>query len=90
MFTGRFDDRISVGCESVLIVLSMFLLSSCNVSIAKSICSLTNIPYDLALSVMSAGFGNNIIILLSVVEIILIVLFIEKLITMIIEKIVWS
>lgn len=90
MFTGRFDNKVSIGCESILIAFSMPLLSSCNIFIAKTICSLTNIPYDLALSVMSAGFGNNIIILLSVVEIILIVLFIEKLIPMIIEKIVWS
>lgn len=46
-------------------------------------------PIDLALTVTSAGFGYNIIILLLVAEIILSVLFIEKLIPMFVDKLIW-
>ena len=90
MFTGKFNDKIILFCESAIISLSMGLLICYNISFAKTVCSTTNIPYDLALTPMSFGFGNNIIILLSFAQFILIVLFIEKLIPMFIDKLVWG
>lgn len=90
MFTGKFEDKVLVILESILIILSTFILSSFNLTIANAICKITDIPYDLALTIMSAGFGNNIIILLSILEIILIVWFVEKLIPKFIDKLVWS
>lgn len=90
MFTGRFDDKLSIFSESAIISLSMGVLIYHNISLAEMISSSTNIPYDLAITPMSLGFGNNIIILLSFVQFILIVLFIEKLIPMFIDKLVWG
>lgn len=91
MFTGRFEDnKLLVILESLFIMSTAMLLFQYDQAIAVSICSAMQIPYDLALTVTSAGFGNNIIILLLVVEIILAVLFIEKFIPTCIHKLVWE
>lgn len=90
MFTGRFNDELSIFSESMIISMSMSLLVFYNISLAKTICEVIKISYDLTLTQMSFGFGNNIIILLSFVQFILIVLFIEKLIPMFIDKLVWG
>ena len=90
MFTGRFED------SSFLIILESLFLACVsavfihnNKMIADSICEAKQIPFDLALTVTSAGFEYNIIILLVVAEIILAVLFIEKFIPRLIDKIIW-
>lgn len=90
MFTDCFEDRILIILESIFIACSIVLLFPYNNMIASFICRTTQIPYDLALSVTSAGFGNNIIILLFVIEIILLVYFIEKFIPTCIERLVWD
>lgn len=91
MFTGRFEDnKLLVILESLFIMSTAMLLFQYDQAIAVSTCSAMQIPYDLALTVTSAGFGNNIIILLLVVEIILAVLFIEKFIPTCIHKLVWE
>ena len=91
MFTGRFEDsKFLIVMESLFIAFCSVLFISQNKIIADSICEATQIPFDLELTVMSAGFGNNIIILLLVAEIILAVLFIEKFIPRLIDKIVWG
>ena len=89
MFTGKFDDKLSIFSESMIISMSMSLFIFYNISLAKSICEVTKIPYDLTLTQMSFGFGNNIIILLSFAQFILIVLFVEKFIPKLIDRIVW-
>lgn len=90
MFTGRFEDsNLLAILESLFIMSTVMLLLKYDQAIAVSICSTMEIPYDLALTVTSAGFGNNIIILLLVAEIILAVLFIEKFIPKIAEWLIW-
>lgn len=90
MFTGVFEDsNLLAILESLFIMPTVMLLLKYDQAIAVSICSTMEIPYDLALTVTSAGFGNNIIILLLVAEIILAVLFIEKFIPKIAEWLIW-
>lgn len=90
MFTGRFEDsKFLIIMESLFIACVSILFVHHNKIIADSICEATQIPIDLALTVTSAGFGYNIIILLLVAEIILSVLFIEKLIPMFVDKLIW-
>ena len=91
MFTGRFEDsKFLIVMESLFIACVSVLFVHQNKIIADFICEATQIPFDLSLSVTSAGFGYNIIILLLVAEIILAVLFIEKFIPMFVEKLVWG
>ena len=91
MFTGRFEDsKFLIVMESLFIACVSILFVHQNKIIADSICEATQIPFELSLSVTSAGFGYNIIILLLVAEIILAVLFIEKFIPMFVEKLVWG
>ena len=91
MFTGRFEDSsFLIIMESLFISCVSVLFLHNNKIIADSICEATQIPFDLALTVTSAGFGYNIIILLLVAEIILAVLFIEKFIPMFVDKLVWG
>ena len=91
MFSGRFEDsKFLIVMESLFIACVSVLFVHQNKIIADSICEATQIPFDLSLSVTSAGFGYNIIILLLVAEIILAVLFIEKFIPMFVEKLVWG
>ena len=91
MFTGRFEDsKFLIVMESLFIAFCIVLFVHQNKIIADSICEATQIPFDLSLSVTSAGFGYNIIILLLVAEIILAVLFIEKFIPMFVDKLVWG
>lgn len=90
MFTNCFEDKILVVLESIFITCLTIILIPYNNIIADFICEATQIPFDLALTFTSAGFGNNIIILLLVAEIILAVLFIEKFIPNLIDKIVWG
>ena len=40
--------------------------------IAKSYCALTNIPYDLTLSINSIRFGNELVMILAIISILLI------------------
>ena len=91
MFTGRFEDsKFLIVIESLFIACVSILFVHQNKIIADSICEATQIPFDLSLSVTSSGFGYNIIILLLVSEIMLAILFIEKFIPMIVDKLVWS
>lgn len=90
MFTGRFEDsKLLVILESLFIMSTVMLLFQYDQAIAVSTCSFMQIPYDLALTVTSAGFGNNIIILLLIAEIIFAVLFIEKFIPKFAEWLIW-
>ena len=90
LFTGRFEDsKFLIVMESLFIACCSILFVHQNKIIADSICEATQIPFDFTLTVASAGFGYNIIILLLVAEIILAVLFIEKLIPNIVDKLVW-
>ena len=88
MFIGCFENRTLIICESILIICSSILFSPYNRTITDTICKATQVPYDLALTATSAGFGNNIMILLSTFEIVLVVLFIEKLVPTCVEKLI--
>lgn len=91
LFTGRFEDsKFLIVLESLFIACCVILFVHQNKIIADFICEATQIPFDLALTFTSAGFGNNIIILLLVAEIILAVLIIEKFIPRLIDKIGWG
>jgi len=91
MFTGRFEDsKFLIVMESLFIACVSILFVHQNKIIADSICEATQIPFELSLSVTSAGFGYNIIILLFVAEFILAVLFIEKFIPMFVDKLIWG
>lgn len=91
MLTGKFEDsKFLIVMESLFIACVIILFVHQNKIIADSICEATQIPFDLSLSVTSSGFGYNIIILLLVSEIMLAILFIEKFIPMIVDKLVWS
>lgn len=85
MFTGRFDDKLSMFSESMIISMSMSLFIFYNISLAKSICEVMKILYNLTITQMSFGFGNNIIIF---IQFILLVLFIEKFLPKVINKLV--
>lgn len=47
--------------------------------LAHYICSLSNIPYDLTLTINSIGFGNELVLLLAIVGTIMIHFFIKSL-----------
>lgn len=90
MLTGRFEDsKFLMVMELLFLSLISATFVFANKMIADAICEITQIPFDFTLSVTSAGFGYDIIILLLVVEFILAVLFIEKFIPNLIHKIVW-
>ena len=90
MITNCFEDKILIILESIFIACAIVLFFPYNNMIASFICRATQIPYDLALTVTSIGFGNNIIVLLFTFEIVLVVLFIEKFIPTCIERLVWD
>lgn len=91
LFTGSFgDNKFLIVMESLFIACCGILFVHQNKIIADFICEATQIPFDFTLTVTSAGFGYNIIILLLVAEIILAVLFVEKLIPIFVDKLVWD
>jgi len=59
------------------IMFLMFNLIEFNFSVASSICKITGIPSDLSLTMMSAGFENNIIIVMFSFEILFLVFLID-------------
>lgn len=61
-----------------------------NKNLVDFVCDVTQVPYDFSLCFTSAGFGNNIMILLFFVEFMLFILFIEKVIPKLVEVIVWE
>lgn len=85
MYDLTIGDFIRIVVKSLLLTMiiaplfiGLFYLIHINVDFAYYISDITNIPRDLALSVMSAGFANNIIILSTVFEIGLIIWLFNK------------
>ena len=71
-----FEDYLYIIVKSLImslivcfIMFMMFNLIEFNFSVASSICKVTGIPSDLSLTTMSAGFENNIIIVMFSFEI---------------------
>ena len=65
---------------SFIVCLLMFLMFNViefNFSVASSICKTTGIPSDLSLTMMSAGFENNIIIVMFSFEILFLIFFVD-------------
>ena len=60
-----------------LIMFLMFNLIEFNFSVASSVCKITGIPSDLSLTMMSAGFENNIIIVMFSFEILFLIFLID-------------
>lgn len=61
-----------------LLFVCIFNLVEVNIHIAEYICQITNIPKDLSLTIVSAGFANNIVIVLLMLEVGLILYIINK------------
>lgn len=79
-----FEDYVYIIVKSLIIslivcfiMLLMFNLIEFNFSVASSICKATGIPSDLSLTMMSAGFENNIIIVMFSFEILFLTFFID-------------
>lgn len=84
MYKLYFEDYVYIIIKSLimslivcLIMFMMFNLIEFNFSLASSICKITGIPSDLSLTMMSAGFENNIIIVMFSFEILFLVFFID-------------
>lgn len=84
MYKLYFEDYVYIIVKSLIISLIvcfimflMFNLIDFNFSVASSICRITGIPSDLALTVMSAGFENNIIIVMFSFEILFLTFLID-------------
>lgn len=84
MYKLYFEDYVYIIIKSLimslivcLIMFMMFNLIEFNFSVASSICKITGIPSDLSLTMMSAGFENNIIIVMFSFEILFLVFFID-------------
>ncbi|MBO5096075.1 MAG: hypothetical protein J6B98_04295 [Bacilli bacterium] len=75
MYYLDFEDFIVILFKSIifsiiitaLIIGGMYLIDV-NFNFANYICNVTQIPYNLTLSVAGAGFGNDIFILMTVAE----------------------
>ena len=79
-----FEDYVYIIVKSLIISLIvcfimflMFNLIEFNFSVASSICKITGIPSDLSLTTMSAGFENNIIIVMFSFEILFLIFLID-------------
>ena len=84
MYKLYFGDYVYIIIKSLimslivcLIIFLMFNLIEFNFSVASSICKITGIPSDLSLTMMSAGFENNIIIVMCSFEILFLTFFID-------------
>jgi hypothetical protein len=89
MIFGEYESKLMIFLESAVIVLSMLLFVGYNYDFAHFVCNKQNIPFDFTLTMTSAGFGYNIIIILTVIELIAIVSIIEKLIPNFCRFLVW-
>lgn len=76
MYELTIEDFIRIVVKSILLTMiiaplfiGLFYLIHINIEFAYYISDITNIPRDLTLSVASAGFANNIIILSTVFEV---------------------
>ena len=79
-------DILKILCKSVIFTLVFFVaicfgsnLIKFDIDIANALCTSLEIPKDLALTMMSPGFFNEIVILLVVFETITIAYFVNKL-----------
>ncbi len=79
-------DILRILCKSVILTFVFFIaicfgldLFKVDIDIANALCKSLEIPKDLALTMMSPGFFNEVIILLVVFETITIAYFINKL-----------
>lgn len=84
MYKLYFEDYVYIIIKSLIISLIvcfimflMFNLIEFNFTFASYICKITGIPSDLSLTMMSAGFENNIIIVMFSFEILFLVFFID-------------
>lgn len=80
MYRLYFEDYVFIVIKSLitsfivfLIMFMMFNVIDFNFSVASSICKITGIPSDLSLTMMSAGFENNIIIVMFSFEILFLI-----------------
>lgn len=85
MYELTVEDFIRIVVKSILLTMiiaplfiGLFYLIHINIEFAYYISDITNIPRDLTLSVASAGFANNIIILSTVFEVRLIIWLFNK------------
>lgn len=62
----------------VILSLGILYIIRFNLNVANYISNITGIPSDMSISIMSAGFVNNIVILMLVIEIILFAYFFQR------------
>lgn len=88
MFTNLYDDK-PVFCvlESIALAIVTILSAQAGHNLAIFLTNRMNIPYDLSLTFMSFGFGNEIVILSTLFSIVLTVFIIEKVIPYLVEYI---
>lgn len=80
-----FEDYIIITFKSLLLslilapfIIGLVYLIDMNINFSNIICNISGIPKDLALTVMSPGFGNEIIILTTTFEFCIIFYVINK------------
>lgn len=80
-----FSDYVSIVLKSIVlsllclpIIIGITYLIEFNFNIANYISNVSGIPSDMSISMMSLGFANNIVVLLSAVEFGLCVYFYDK------------
>jgi len=86
MFNETYDEKITnilFFLYSTLFTLLLFIFSP----IAHSFCDNANIPYDLTLTVTSMGFGNELVLLLSLFTTVIIYFIFNKITRFVINAI---
>ena len=86
MFNETYDERITnilFFLYSIIFILLLFIFSP----IAHSFCNNANIPYDLTLTITSMGFGNELVLLLSLFTTVIIYFIFNKITGFIINAI---
>lgn len=80
-----FSDYVSIVLKSIVlsllclpIIIGITYLIEFNFNVANYISNLSGIPSDMSISMMSLGFANNIVVLLSAIEFGLCVYFCDK------------
>lgn len=89
MFTNSYHDNTAFCVlESILLAPVVVLAIQKGRDLATFLTDRMNIPYDLSLSVMSVGFGNEVVILSVVFATVLAVLIIEKVVPALLRHII--
>jgi len=90
IFDEKQNDKVLMVLESIILTLSLILFINKNIRLSHFISESLSIPYEMAISMFSPGFGYNIVFIFTTIEIILVVLLIEKAIPKLCRILVWG